>query len=248
MDEFPPIFKLIDEYPDVLDLYYDMYTNKLIKEPKDQNVKYLCIMSPYNYIIVNDQSEIDSDAFKVISLVLPEYMYNNLENFKRYLYRLTLTYFKEPEYHDVKIRIEKHADVVNVFFTLNSTQYNVQYRSESEVLTEVLQYEFFSSISDYNYESNFEYSFKYGFRVKYSELSIHEYFENVFKCIYGNFKSSKNTNIMKEILHNIKTLNDTSACVSEELNIVNDEFLIFFHNYVFEDVDFQVDIILERLA
>lgn len=244
VDEFPPISDVFANIPRNDTQCYDLETHKLTQIQSGRLIKYIIINAPYEYKISNTNDS-DENTLALFIFAMPRDLYSDSKHFDSYVAKLVMKFFLESEYKDVNINIKCLEKCILIEFTLDGIFYSKLYRSKSSSLTEVLLYEYFKYISQFNYSNLFEYSDRFEFRIKYSELSILEFIEKCFMDIYGHFKSV-DTNIISELLNDIKELKPVSGQISENISVENDIFKIFFSDYVCNDEEFQLFTILSR--
>lgn len=243
---FPPTCNLINLILTKSDKYYDLDTNALTTNICNKKTIFLSIMDNNKHLIVEDEDLIDPNSLITIKLVTLDLEYDKNEFFQGYISNLLTVLAKDDQYHSCKIIDIVVTDIeLNIHFEIDSVGYTKTYVSESELLTDVLLYEFFKHVKEHDIEDKFEYSEMYGFRVRYSQLSVYEFIEQTFECIYGEFYSS--IDLIELILKHCEPILPISRLVSENMKVGHECFLIFFKQYIRKDYEFIKTVLVSRI-
>lgn len=198
------------------------------------------------YSIAYNEDSINQDALVVAKLITTRPEYTREFLFDIYVTKLINVLSKDDQYYPCRIvSVDITGEELKINFVIDGIGYSKSYRSQSHFFTEIALYEFFEHIREHDIEHKFEYCEMYGFRVRNSKLSVYEFMEKTFDCLYGDFR--KTGNFIEPLLRHCEPIMSVSRLVSENMHVSHECFLIFFDEYVRSDYRFVTDIIVRRM-
>ena len=226
------IYKYAPIYNGELNASYDIVTGQINTDLTD--FFFFVIIKNGNlrtYCITASETELFSINFIVKVYVLSGNVDRTDPFFRVFCLNLLDQYIYDDRNYSTNPTIISNSDYVSIRFD----DFEVRYKSRDSNLTNVLIYEYFTRIQNFDNTNKFTYNPNTGFTVRGAKVSIAEFFERFFQNLYGDFSSGNSLAINLLFQQNYEDF-ECDNPILKETGSDNIEYLLFSETVILNPI------------